>query len=96
MSGILPRVGQQGNSFLTGSNHYMQQAIGARGQIHPGQTTTQNGPDKTVGAGIMTGLGGAVSGSIVGAELGKIGGRAGGPAGAAIGAGLGLLAYAFS
>ncbi len=49
-------------------------------------------PKKTIGAGIMTGAGGALAG----AELGALWGSAGGPWGAAIGAGVGALSYFLS
>jgi hypothetical protein len=79
-----------GGGFHDRSQQHMNSAINARGAIRPNTKTETEPPPKTVGGGIMSGVGGAAAGASIGATYGS----SGGPYGAAIGAVVGLLAYA--
>jgi hypothetical protein len=93
MPSILPRVGSgSGGGFHDRSQGHMQMAIGARSAMRPNSRTETEPPPKTVGGGMMSGIGGAAAGAAIGAQYGS----SGGPYGAAIGAVVGILAYALS
>jgi len=53
------------------------------------QKKTPGAPEKTIGGGLMSGMGGAAGGAMAGAAMGS----GGGPWGAAIGGVVGLAAY---
>jgi len=61
-------------------------------------TGTQSEPDKTVGAGMMAGVGGAAAGATIGSAMaaGATTGSSAGYWGAAIGAVVGIAAYLLS
>ena len=73
----------------------MSQAAGTYGNMSKNQKTETKEADKTVGGGMMAGVGGAAAGASIGTAIagGASTGSAGGYWGAAIGAVVGGLAY---
>lgn len=105
---ILPRVGDGIGGFQDKARGFSINAINARSGMQPGSKTETEGPGKTAGGAMMSGMGGAAGGAMIGSMAGGAA-TAGGAAatgaatgsyagwyGAAIGAAVGLAAYYLS
>jgi len=86
------------NPFTKASN-VMSQAGGTFSRMQRGGKQVTEGPGKTGGGAIFSGLGGAMAGSSIASSIygsTAAGGAVGGPMGAGIGALIGIGAYLFS